>query len=60
MVVPGFQARIKQRYAVACLRIYSSQIGTLVEVESLARQRKIVHAVQPAMLSGNNMLEVVA
>jgi hypothetical protein len=59
MVGPSVASRVKQDFHHACQRVDPAQVGTLVQVAAMASQREIADIVEPAVLPGNHVFNMM-
>jgi hypothetical protein len=55
LVAPG----VEERHKLATDRIHTCEVRALAEVAAVAGYREVVNVISPAMLFGDNMLDVV-
>jgi broad specificity polyphosphatase/5'/3'-nucleotidase SurE len=56
---PLVTSGVKEGHNLAADWIHAGEIRALLEIAAMAGKRKIVHVVTPAVLPGNDMLDVV-
>jgi hypothetical protein len=58
VILPFLTTRVEELYDDVCRRIHPGQIGALVEIAMMARQREIGVVIAAAVLSRTDMLNV--
>jgi hypothetical protein len=56
---PTLAPRVEEGHKLATDRIHARQVRALAKIAAMAGQRKIVNVVAPAMLPGDDVLDVV-